>query len=302
MWQSLSAREGRSAVPEGPFDGVPAWLRVSLWTWVTDALNPSGGQSIPEVVEGAQLALHRDLGFERMVDPVMSGGYGGRDLLEPLRVVCWGDAELFLDVVDYLLARVVPVSWGADGYLALDHLLTRSGSVYRVAVDTNEGGAHLERRVAAEARADAERAMAEGDRAGEHLRRAWRAVYGRDPHPNAGYQEAVAAVEVAARPVVTPTDAKATLGKMIDALRVKPAKWAVDLDHPDGEAPVRAFADLLHVLWKGQHRHGDVAKAVEVPLRQAESAVQIAVLAVQWLRDGTIHPADGAGATGGAGS
>ncbi len=51
------------------------------------------------------------------------------------------------------------------------------------------------------------------DRAADHLYTAWRHLAGRDPIPDQAYSQALLAVEAAAKPVVSPTDEKATLGK-----------------------------------------------------------------------------------------
>jgi hypothetical protein len=65
-------------------------------------------------------------------------------------------------------------------------------------------------------------------------------------------------MEAAAIPVVLPKTDVGTLGKLIAALRDKPAKWAVGLKHLEAERQVLILADMMDLIWKGQtRRHGD---------------------------------------------
>jgi hypothetical protein len=73
-----------------------------------------------------------------------------------------------------------------------------------------------------------------------------------------GYGEAIKAIKVGAIPVVCP----GTLGRLIDDLRAKPGKWAVDLKHPTPDRQVEIVADMLDLIWKDQRdRHGDPTPA-----------------------------------------
>jgi hypothetical protein len=133
--------------------------------------------------------------------------------------------------------------------------------------------------------------MRRDSRAAQHLRLAWRAVYGRQPDPGKGYGEAIKGVEAAAIPVVLPTTTTGTLGKVIAALRDKPAKWAVILKHPEPERQVLILADMMDLIWKGQTgRHGDPDPnaPISVSLEQAQAAVHLAVTVVQWFTTGVV--------------
>ena len=61
-----------------------------------------------------------------------------------------------------------------------------------------------------------------GEEASVHLRRAWTAIYGRDPEPSRGYADAVRAVEAVACPLLLARDTRPTHGKVI-AHRLSPA-------------------------------------------------------------------------------
>ena len=110
--------------------------------------------------------------------------------------------------------------------------------------------------------------MSEQSDAAGYLRSAWHHVYGRNPNPSTAYRDAVRAVEAAARPVVTPTDDLATLGKMIYDLGVKPEKWGTVI------GDVSTVRKMMETIWKSQlDRHGtdDTAKPLNVLQRRSRS-------------------------------
>ena len=122
--------------------------------------------------------------------------------------------------MDYCLGIYYHTEHAAE----LREILDRSESAWTVGID-HESLWCLKRRVDATILAAANEEMEQRSNAAEYLRRAWHHVYGRNPNPSTAYHDAVRAVEAAARPVVTPNDGQATLGKMIPALKDKPGKW-----------------------------------------------------------------------------
>lgn len=121
---------------------------------------------------------------------------------------------------------------------------------------------------------------------------AWHAMYGRSPNPSEAYRDAVRAVEAAAKPLVTPHDPTATLGKMIAAMRDAPQKWTFAIA-AEGVSGVDVMRQLMDVLWKGQHdRHGrhDPEGPIEVSASEAEAALHAAVTLVHWFRSGAVAP------------
>lgn len=254
---------------ESLHEGVPAWLRQSLEDWTKDYLTDEYGVFVDNLLQQLERDLRLPLDW-----PKAPGGL----LMLKLR----SNTDLALDVVDYLLHR------GADPYAAvrLNSMLEGAGSAWRVGAEGETFA--LERRVPEGVEASARAAIAVPG-PGEHLSRAWSAAYGRQPTPSVAYGEAVKAVEAAAQPVVTPADRKATLGKMITALRDAPGKWEVVLAGPPGFDQVEVARLMAEVLWKGQtDRHGNT-EPVPVTQAQAEAAVQLAVLLVQWFVTGAIR-------------
>jgi len=287
-WRPLSVREsGYYEDYDALHMGVPRWLSSSLWSWVTSQLR----------FEGDFLRLERTFRTELGITT-----YGRDGALADLQRQVFHDQELFLDVVDLLLSDLDP---GQDTYdengvyqpnqdaqevTALTRMFSEAGSLWKVAAisDRHVG---LVRRMPHEVEAAAEQVMGKGDKAAQHLRLAWSAVYGRHPDAGKGYQEAIRAIEVATIPVVLPASTAGTLGKVIAALRDKPSKWAVGLNHPDPERQVLILADMLDLVWKGQSdRHGDPDPntPLSVTLEQAQTAVHLAVTMVQWLTTGVV--------------
>lgn len=91
-------------------------------------------------------------------------------------------------------------------------------------------------------------------------------------------------VEAALKPIVSPNDANATLGKMITALRDKPAKWRFVLRPGDQEAAILDVVALARQVWKGDRaRHGD-SEEPPPTLAEARAAFFAAATLVHWCR------------------
>jgi hypothetical protein len=94
---------------------------------------------------------------------------------------------------------------------------------------------------------------------------------------------------VAAHRLVSPNDKLATLGKMVAELKSNATKYLVILlGNGDFVTIARLMAQLL---WTGQHdRHGnfDASKPISVSQVEAEAAVHLAALLVQWFETGVI--------------
>jgi hypothetical protein len=123
--------------------------------------------------------------------------------------------------------------------------------------------------------------------AGEHLRKSLEKL-GSD-EPGVAYLEAVKAVEAAARPVVLPNDAGATLGKIIGTLKSEPQKYGVVL-------PVETVDDVIRraeILWKTPHeRHGSDDPQPPVTAEHAQAGFAIALGLVDYFGRGLIHRID----------
>ena len=169
-----------------------------------------------------------------------------------------------LDVLDYCLG----IYYHPDHAAELRKILDRSGSAWTVGTDDDEGLWCLKRRVDATVLAAANEETEQRSNAAEYLRRAWHHVYSRNPNPSTAYHDAVRAVEAAARPVVTPNDDRATLGKMIPALKDKPGKWETVIGDVD------TVRKMMATIWKSQSdRHGtdDTTRPLNVSTARSRS-------------------------------
>jgi hypothetical protein len=298
-WRPLGVREGRTSTGEydGPHDGVPAWMFGPLWGWVVGrypTLRRAGVFFPGSVAVAGSVEDYRRIASALRV-PIEDGsephprdatGLQAR-LLERLRT----EPYRLLDVADYWLHTVdfkEPLRGHDDARRDLEGILTTAGSAYHV---QDGSPPYLARVVDAETQAAADALMTARGRPGQHLALAWSAIYGRPAHAGEGYRECIRAVEAAAIPVVSPNNAKATLGSVIADLRNAPDKWKVALHGPTPDQQVLAVTAMLELLRKGQSdRHGspDPAAPLSVSLEQAEAAVHLALPVVQFFTAGVV--------------
>jgi hypothetical protein len=268
-WRPLSLREsGDYAAYDALHPGVPRWLQTSLWAWVERRIE-DGNPNVSQIQRVLRVELDRP---------------ARRSVIEEIRVRAFRDSHFFLDLVDYVASKLSLMEDPKRAARTLTQMLDEAGSEWTL--DYTLGRYGLVRRVPPETQAAAERVMSTSDKAAQHLRIAWHAVYGRQPDPSKGYGEAIKAMEVVTIPVVCPANPRATLGRVIKDLKAKPGKWAVNLKHPDPERQVETVADMLDLIWKGQSdRHGDPDPdaPISVTQEQAEAAVHLAVTVVQWF-------------------
>jgi len=298
-WRPLSVREGRSSTSEydGPHDGVPAWMFGPLWGWVVGRYPTvrRAGTFFPGTVAVAgsvetyrRIASALRVPIEDGPEPLPRDAAGLQArLLERLRT----EPYRLLDVADYWLHTVdfkEPLRGHDDARSDLDGILATAGSVYHV---QDGSPPYLARVVAPETQAVANALMTVRGRPGQHLALAWRAIYGRPARAGEGYRECIRAVEAAAIAVVSPNNAKATLGTVIGDLRNSPDKWKVALHGPTPGEQVPAVTAMLELLWKGQSdRHGspDPAAPLSVSLEHAEAAMHLALPLVQFFTAGVV--------------
>lgn len=253
-------------------EGVPAWLRDPLFKWLTSVM-PS--QEVAWAI-----------GMKLKLDP------GNANAHTYIRDRVRKDDEFMLDVVDAAL------SFPADGYeeivaiSSLNQLLDDADSAWTTGLGA-AGRPGLVRRMDETVAAVVREAMQHGH-AGQHLRAAWVGAYSRDSNASHAYNKAVRAVEAAGRPVVSPKDGVATLGKMITALRAKPGKWQVVLAGAGTTAgSVEVVASMCALIHKAQlDRHGtdDEDVPLDVSLEEAQAAVHLAATLVQLFSSRAIRP------------
>lgn len=279
-WRPLSVRTKPDEAVEydALHEGVPPWLRVALARWVVDALRDAPyGTDVVQTVHLLEQMLRMPLDWRHDLDSAVG----------QLANEVENDGSRALDIVDgcLMITSRWPGSWEAREQLKL--ILTVAGSAWQI-VATDGHVPRLERRVDEAVELAARAEMSDGGNAGRHLAAAWHAVYGRTVNASSAYREAVRAVEAAAKPVITPSDSSATLGKMIRALRDKPTKWTTAI------GTVTGLAAMMEALWTSQlDRHGsdDESAPLSVSPTQAEAAVHIAATLVHWFRSGHVTTA-----------
>lgn len=193
--------------------------------------------------------------------------------------------ELLLDAVDFLLGgRISGHHRGPNIAEELEAHLQESRSAYTVGTNAS-GHYELQQRQPQELTDLAETAASGTDRAGEHLRRAWSNAFGRNQDPNGACDEAVKAVEAAARQTVSPKNTKATLGTMIRDMKAAPGKWTTD---SESKQDIESIISMMNMIWTGHYRHGDETEPIQVSEQGAEMIVQSASILVHWFRSGRI--------------
>ena len=267
----------RSPDRQGEFlvlrEGVPDGLRASLLEWTMRQFTINERFMNPDVDP-------RKLGIlERLTDrTILSGDL--RHYPPSLEQALSEDDHLHLDAVDVALrfAR-------RDAAVILEAYLREARSAYCVGEDSAQQY-ELQSRQSEEMTLLIANETNQPGQAAAHLRTAWSQCFGRRPQTNEACIEAVKSIEIAAKPVVTPNDRNATLGKMCAVIRDKPDKWETDSDFDGSVETVLAMMDMV---WKGHLRHGDESAPLVVSQKAAEMTVQTAVLLVSWFRSGRIR-------------
>jgi hypothetical protein len=293
-WRPPSAR----SVPDDRFDrlheGVSSWLKGPLIRWVADFVVHHSPMEM-EPYYDIDVIQAMDLGV-RFNPPLPAAD--GRTLTAAILQRFHDDSPEAIDVLDFLLHRLQPLqSWATvwEGSASeLKRILDNGGSVWDVTLgeeDENDLRRYqLTRRVAGPVVEAIEAVGSVSERAGQHLNEAWTQLLGTHPDPSAAYQAAVAAVEVAAKPVISPNDQAATLGTMRGQLRADvrdhPSRWTFELGD-DAELVV----SMITALWENQLRHGDEAAPLRETQEQADAAVNLAITLVRWFTTGAVRRA-----------
>jgi hypothetical protein len=282
-YRPLSSRGQPAERFDGPQTGIPPYLRDPVAGWVEKRIHVyhsnSGWTLKRQTIEKMQVALRLQQPFE------MTRGPSG--LLENVLGRVRGDQELALNVIDYLLHFVA--SDRAAGELS--DLLTLGGSEWEVSPteESPDGKWQLTRRAIGPVKPSIDEIRTDSQRAHHHLEIAWSKLVGRSPDPSTAYRESIRAVESVAKPVVSPNNARATLGTMIADLRNKPTKWEVSLD----SATVDDVANLAGMIWTSQlDRHGtdDEEVPLTVSQKEADAAFYISLALVRFFAGGHISP------------
>ena len=279
-WEPLRRR--REGGNEVLYPGVPPWLHPSLKVWAEERLRRQG-----------------------RVDP--------ERLREMVRVLTWdveqgaglwtefqvrsADPDELLDIIHFLLGQEALTDPATRRpprpVLDIAIYLTQAGSKWAVGEVNDDGQGRrwgLMERLPAEVDQAVDAVASVTDRGGEHLRSARAHLYGRGPNPTEAYRDAVRAVEAAAKPVVSPKDATATLGKIKGVLRdASDGKFRFAIKGREESDPRDTVVAMLGLLYAGQHdRHGNAEAPPSVSHEEAEAAFHLAVTLVHWFRSGAI--------------
>jgi hypothetical protein len=293
-WRPFSARRSEAGHQEFVrlTDGVPIWLRESLWKWLSSRLNgiyiSSGARYAspsPEKIRKVERVLRISCGWDGDGKTFSDRQTG----LARLRDTLYYDDEIFLGAVDLMLSEVPP---GGSECKELEDVLEEGASAWRVGLVSGKPG--LVERIDATVQLAAETTGTLDERAGRLLADAWKHVFSMNRDPSAAYRYAVRAVEAAAAPVISPKDSLPTLGKMIAAFRDKPEKWDFTFKVDSATDPKTALLGMMQILWTNEYtRHvdPDVQAPLHVSQAEAESAVVLAVTLVNWFASRAISPA-----------
>lgn len=314
-YPTLTERDA-GQLPEPEFyEGVPAHMELHLRTWVSDVLHEQDDLARtvatrcrlawPEPMRDLTGRPYR-LSAKSALERVFAGKIEGITSTRPIDQLTVLDAIISFHP-DWEPSRDETYAWDGhdhhrewiDSIADLNALLRDCGSAWYV-----NGEFHgLCRRVdpvATDAWKLARRAAEQANRvrASDYLAQAWQELYGQHPDPSSGYSAAIKAVEAAVLPVIYP-DRKAqgktpTVHQARRDLQDHGKRWRFVLAESDqvapGEGSVDVVTSMLDRLLRGEtERHADDGNR---PNQQgeAEAAVHLAVLLVQWFVTGAVQP------------
>mgnify|MGYP000878191891 FL=1 len=276
-WEPLSVRRNQRQ-PFTPVDGVPDFLWQYAMRWIENALNDD-----TSIVCGLSI----DLRLER------AGNYldyqGAKYAIRACLEETGHDQIAALDVIDWLLGH------GFGHAQSLEHILKYAGHILRVSPDGNR----LVERIDPALWDEYEQVTQPDDQASQYMQEAWALAFGREPNSSDAWGRAIKAIETLLKPIVSPSDVRATLGKMISALRQSPDKWKCKLPDREyksnGEINVKpgieVFIDALATIGYQPDRHGS-DQPQDVDEATTRSVLFLATTVVGWLRDGILRTTD----------
>ncbi|MGP5397771.1 hypothetical protein [Arthrobacter rhombi] len=300
-WLPLGAETETSALYEVLHEDVPPWMSKSLMSWLQETLSVMMSDK-----QNAVNNFHRIEQDLRVAIPL--SGSLPQSYISSV-ITHFMPLKQGLTLTDYLLSRTdleMLDQWGGltsvlkdkkNLFGKLDHLLSRSGSAWRVGLRYTDA-LGLVRRVPAGVQSAVDAAIDSGGRAGATLGLAWSSAFGLSPNPREAYRLAIEAVEDAAIPEMDlASGTKPTLGTVIRKIN-GPARsaeeWTLPLQREDDHySNGQTVVAMLKSLWAGQvDRHGgghEQAPKVQIDQSAAETAVLLAVPLVQWFTSGAIR-------------
>lgn len=281
QWRPLSKRTVSDPKFDEPVDGLPSYLHVPIREWMVDAIGSFYRPDARQVESVMQLQIRFKL------DPPLDW-YSLDSAVGDLIDRMFRDDEFGLDVIDYVVAHGDEFQGEHSANIArrINGILLNGGSAWEVVQSSPDSSEYQLQRRTSPVVQDAVRLLSPGTRAEAHMTSAWNSLQGRNPDASKSYRESVRAVEAAAKPVITPNDSMATLGKMIPVIRDSPDKWQFD------EFPPETLVAVMELLWKGQlDRHGtdDHEVPLEVTLESADVALHASILLVRVFSSGAVR-------------
>jgi hypothetical protein len=262
-------REGRPVL-DGPYEGVPDYLRHPLTRWLENVYTITPDVLAPEMDEA---------GLERLaaILRINLRGTDGYGMLSGILGWIGDDDERLLDVIHYTLQIPTRMMKRWD---ELEILLTYGGSMWAA---TDKG---LQRRVASTAMEAFNAVAAVPGSASDHLARAWTSAYGRTAYPASAWHHSIKALEASLRTVVCPNSPTASLSQVIDEL--KTGQWRLDLRGQARDYTIDPLIQMLELVWPDPNRHVPAPAEAPATKKEACAVVQLAVAIVQWCRDGQL--------------
>ncbi|CAI9408368.1 hypothetical protein [Nocardioides sp. T2.26MG-1] len=261
---------------------MPPGLNHELWTWANGRIRPasSGVKTTNHPVFVIATAMH--LGAD-----APHGKFG--DMQEYFKRNC-SNGEFLLRTIHTCLQHL-PAA-GAAEYLEV--ILKRGRSGYTVRTNTRG----LEYRVTPAAREQVEEAVrSTPEPVGQLLTKAWNEAYGVEGDPFDAYMAAFRAAETVLRPVISPNDGDARLGKMIRDYEANPNKWEFlltesrpgakekGLELLDGRETVMQMVRTIAYGQKDRH----VFESDENSVTEARAAVHLAVTIAMMCETGAFR-------------
>lgn len=268
-YKPLSVRRGLREELKAQ-EGVPPQLRYAVRKWLESrfGFHSSGGMN-----DGLMASVAITTGIH------VQATYDTGGIMNQILGACEADDDVYLDVLDATL-HFVGSSAAASG---LKTVLDMGGSAWTVASD----GKSLQRRVDPTATQAVAAAADPADKASEELKEAWASAYGRTPNPSDAWDHSIKAVEEVLIPVVVPKVQKATLGDVLGQLKANPTGWKFLLGTSSTTLDsVQTLEAMLRMMWPNPDRHGGGKTARTPTPDEAAAVVQLAVLVVQWCRNG----------------
>ena len=275
--------------------GIPDFLWLYLRNWIGEVIYNNENSS--KIMRLLSLDLHIDIGNNIPLYGLYSESSYGlcmepvSQFLNTLYLEINSECEkvelLILDVIDWLLGH----SCGSKEELEL--ILSRAGHELRV---SPEGDRLVERIDPVNWNSYGE-VVRPADEASRLMQDAWALAFGRDPNPSEAWSDAIKSIETLLKPIFSPNDSKATIGKMIAALRDKPEKWVCSLpdrkyrtkDDEITKNGIEILIDTLNVIGYQPNRHGSETKDI-VDCITIRSVLFLSVTVLGWLRDGVLAP------------